>query len=591
MPQGGPVKVGAADDAYERDAAGSLASNIASPGKSAAAVPVQRYQAGEMGHGGIEAEALKAAGFSGTMTTGDIGAIYFGNWLRDFSQVGDPHDPRILTLLNILALGEFNRPVTAEQVGGYLPSEHLDNPVGGESMENPDPSFKPKETTIKALSASQNQWVNEEKGNQKKENQEKKETKTLKDDIRDRARTTHLPGYIEAGKEHARREFMIALSKPKDDPDRMIALGNGLHTIEDYFAHSNFTEACIYLLVADGMVPETSSVFQRLKARALRFGYDPSGGIAGAQAEMRPEIMTGTYAPAGNERVSLLEQLATEVQTGSLRDATVRGTLRLASRDPGALDALIRYPLGAAVGGAEGAVLGGAGGAVKGAFEQGETGAARGLAGGWRKGWPQLADNFVIYGGAISAGILTWDVFSGMVSGGAKGLKEGAEQGWGKGYQWGGEEGAKIGAATEGLIGAAIITGIVSLINTIIAAAKGSLITSAVAGGIEEAEVQKQTEVAGGFKSAAAAPSHSQLAKDDPDHPVYDVSRQLAVYVDTEIGMAMKHAWEAGSSPESAARVTGLVDRFVCNPADSAWWRKPLLHALEHPGSISSAPE
>ena len=516
------MTVGAADEAYERRTAGMLASDIGAPSKSGATATVQRYQAGETGHGGIEEEALLAAGFGGTMTTGDIGKVYLGNWMRDFSQIGDPHDPRILTILNILSLGEFDRPVTAEQVGGYLPSEHLDNPAGGESVENPDPGFKAQPATVSALSASQKDWVAEEK------------TQAFKNSIGNTARQTHLPEYIEVGKEHARRELMIALSKPRGDPDGMMALGNALHTIEDYFAHSNFTDACIYMLVADGAVPETSSVFQRLKARALRFGYDPSGGIAGAQANTRPEIMTGTYGSAGNKQVSLLEQLSTEVQTGSLRNAAVLGARRLAARNPGALGALEGYVAGTVLGGVAGAVRG----AVEGAAEQGWTG-----------------------------------------------LKEGTKQGWQAGFQRGGEEGAMVGA----LIGStpwgrklevSIITGMVSLINAIIAEAKSSQTASALASAVAEAQVQTQTDVAAGLKSGGA-PSHSQLAKDDPEHPVYGASRHLAVYVDTQIGTAMMHAWDAGGSPESVAQVTGLVDRFVCNPADSDWWREPLLQALK----------
>src|SRR5438093_6395550 len=92
---------------------------------------VQRYQAGEPGHGGIEAEALHQSGFGGTMTGGEIGSIYFGNWMRDFSQIGNAHDPKLLAVLNVLAMGEFNRQLSAEEIGGYLPSEHLDRPTTG----------------------------------------------------------------------------------------------------------------------------------------------------------------------------------------------------------------------------------------------------------------------------------------------------------------------------------------------------------------------------------------------------------------------------------------------------------------------------
>ena len=38
------------------------------------------------------------------MTHGEIGAVYLGNWMRDWSQIGDPHNPWVLRVLNILSM-------------------------------------------------------------------------------------------------------------------------------------------------------------------------------------------------------------------------------------------------------------------------------------------------------------------------------------------------------------------------------------------------------------------------------------------------------------------------------------------------------
>jgi hypothetical protein len=92
------------------------------------AVYLQLYQAGDTGHGGIEKEALTDVGF----TDEQASQVYFGNWLRDLSQL----PPRLLPLLQILGLGEFNRPVTNQDLGTYIPSEHLDNPLGGKTIED-----------------------------------------------------------------------------------------------------------------------------------------------------------------------------------------------------------------------------------------------------------------------------------------------------------------------------------------------------------------------------------------------------------------------------------------------------------------------
>src|SRR5438128_3569831 len=156
---------------------------------AAEAPTVQRYQAGEPGHGGIEAEALHQAGFGGTMTGGEIGSIYFGNWMRDFSQIGNAHDPKMLAVLNVLAMGEFNRQLSAEEIGGYLRSESLDRPTTGVTNSDVDEASvaardKKEEA---ALSDAQRLWVKEEHDS------------GFRQKIDDRVKASHLPAYIEVG--------------------------------------------------------------------------------------------------------------------------------------------------------------------------------------------------------------------------------------------------------------------------------------------------------------------------------------------------------------------------------------------------------
>jgi hypothetical protein len=69
----------------------------------------------------------------------DVKRIYFGNWLRDYSQAIDtgalkhvdaPTIRLLLWLLGFLTFGyataEFE--VTEERLGCYRPEEHIDNP-------------------------------------------------------------------------------------------------------------------------------------------------------------------------------------------------------------------------------------------------------------------------------------------------------------------------------------------------------------------------------------------------------------------------------------------------------------------------------
>lgn len=80
--------------------------------------------------------------------------VYFGNWLRDYSQVVDVGSLKyvdkntIRTILWVLsfmafgyATGEFE--VTEERLGCYRPEEHIDNPKGYPSdAQYYDPRFR-----------------------------------------------------------------------------------------------------------------------------------------------------------------------------------------------------------------------------------------------------------------------------------------------------------------------------------------------------------------------------------------------------------------------------------------------------------------
>jgi hypothetical protein len=480
------------------------------------------------------------------MASGEIGGVYLGNWMRDFSQIGDPHDRTILSILNVLSMGEFNRPVTAEQVGGYLPTEHLDNPRGGGSVE--DPAATGADTA--GLSSSQRAWVKEQ------------QTPEFKAKLAARARASHLPEYIEAGKEHARRQFEAAARAGRGDPDGQLAMGNGLHTVEDYFAHSNFTDACIYLLAAEGALPPESTAYQALQDRAKDLDYDPSGGVAGGAG--RPEIMTGTYRGTGNKTVSLLEQLRSEVETGSLRKAAVLGAIRVGMVNAG--------QLGATGGAAVGSTALGGLAAAGGVLVEGTGGAVSGAAEGWQnnEGWDAVT-------GAVG----------GFFGGGAEGAQDGARRGWEGGSAAGGRGGAAVGRVlgqgAGAVIETAVIGGVVGLISAAILGAQITPGVPTLVGAGADALADQQTRAATAADRAAgdSSPNHSQLAKDDLHHPAFAGSRALAVHVDTAIGRAMIAAWNAGADEASVAALTGLVDRFVSNPADSDWWRQPLLGALD----------
>ncbi|KAI0300153.1 heterokaryon incompatibility protein Het-C-domain-containing protein [Multifurca ochricompacta] len=143
-------------------------------------------------HGDIEDTlsdlAKKAGGFAlgaligkgGSKFGGlDIKRVYFGNWLRDYSQAVDIASLKkvpLQTIINLcMALGflahgyatnEFE--VTVERLGVYLPVEHIDNPKGygdGEDARRYDPRLRgpvdPRELEVDPRTGMKNYIGNE----------------------------------------------------------------------------------------------------------------------------------------------------------------------------------------------------------------------------------------------------------------------------------------------------------------------------------------------------------------------------------------------------------------------------------------------
>jgi len=175
--------------------------------------------------------------------------IYFGNWLRDYSQAITPNtllllklagavidkglpgtspgptrfesDPRgvITELLDLYARAKFKDVpefrVTKARLGVYRSCEHIDNPHGlTTSPLDPDFDRTPSETV------------------------ELKIDGTLQMPAYLRGR---LPRPAMSAAEYMRGELSAALAAGPT-PEGRRRLGQGLHTLEDFFSHTNFCE-------------------------------------------------------------------------------------------------------------------------------------------------------------------------------------------------------------------------------------------------------------------------------------------------------------------------------------------------------------
>ncbi|KAI0830771.1 heterokaryon incompatibility protein Het-C-domain-containing protein [Trametes gibbosa] len=195
---------------------------------------------------GIAQSVLGAAtGSSGAkFTKEDVKRVYFGNWLRDYSQAMDiaglsklSADTLVLivSILGFLTFGfatdEFE--VTADRLGVYLPVEHIDNPKGYAEKEGDARQFHPKlrppvnrqELEIDERTGMKNYMASENRGWD--------------------TSTALIRRVFRGCIEHGRR------ARGQEGADLWEAyrlMGTGLHTMEDLLAHSNWCELGLHKL-------------------------------------------------------------------------------------------------------------------------------------------------------------------------------------------------------------------------------------------------------------------------------------------------------------------------------------------------------
>ncbi|KAL2259125.1 hypothetical protein VTK26DRAFT_7326 [Humicola hyalothermophila] len=206
-----------------------------------------------------------------------VSRVYFGNWLRDYSQAIDVGTVKsvsaeairlLLCILGFLTFGYGSREfeVTAERLGCYRPEDHIDNPKN--YADNQDarqydrrlrgPVDEEVELAIDEETGMKNYIANENAG-------------IMTSALHIRRLFTKS---IELGRSYGR-------SGDKDELYEALRLmGTGLHALEDFFAHSNYTELALIEMGERDVFPHV--------------GRDTKLRIPGARHEVYP-IVTGTF--------------------------------------------------------------------------------------------------------------------------------------------------------------------------------------------------------------------------------------------------------------------------------------------------------
>ncbi|KAK6495438.1 hypothetical protein TWF481_003458 [Arthrobotrys musiformis] len=195
-------------------------------------------------HGDIE-DILKALLFlkGGKWTSKQVKRVYFGNWLRDYSQALDVGTLKgapagtIRVLVAVLAFLSFGYAteefeVTDQRLGVYRPEEHIDNPKN--YADNLDaraydprlrPPVVPVELAVDPETGMKNYIANERGG-----------WATSAGYIRySLDRSIHFGRMYTSGGEGLK-------GRKEDLCEALRCLGQALHTMEDFSAHSNYCE-------------------------------------------------------------------------------------------------------------------------------------------------------------------------------------------------------------------------------------------------------------------------------------------------------------------------------------------------------------
>ncbi|MBI2910611.1 MAG: DUF4157 domain-containing protein [Chloroflexi bacterium] len=245
--------------------------------------PIQRLEAAHHEHAErFGLTTTSDTGERGGLTEAEAGAVYFGNWQRDFNQAfgnnplrGLLGDDLLFEIINLLAINKFGRDLDPEAFGVYSPREHIDNPAG---QINADLLMGPAAPTIQGQTVER-----------PAEDISSPEAIAALFQVN----AAGLPAYLGRSIQYVEEEFSTAADLGRT-PDGLMHFGNGLHTVEDLFAHSNWGEIAVSKLITDGALTFSPELMEELDARQ-QGSPDFIETLAGQTEGGIPILTTGSF--------------------------------------------------------------------------------------------------------------------------------------------------------------------------------------------------------------------------------------------------------------------------------------------------------
>jgi len=330
--------------------------------------------------------------------------------------------------------------------------------------------------------------------------------------------------WLHTAHEYIKSKLRLAIGKPFMSTDGLVELGAGLHTLEDFFAHSNYCEVCLIKIVDPAVfpwithVPETNFTYRYQDVRDYRVPTQdkwlfPEHKLAGNRVDMHRlaaciPIVTGTFGTvdtaASIAPIMLDDILKLEIEPW---EKTVHGRRTYA-------DLLI--------------------------LELAKDFDANMLTEGGPAGNANL-HSFVSKAFDLRDNVARVNDFL---------LPDFIE---------------KIVHYIKEVTGMLISFPKYILANVTLTV----LYEAQVALGLQLTNIEN-----GGTIDLGTNPSHTQVAKDDVDNPLHELSAKLAIHCVGQVGEAFFSAWRRGGSADAAIE---LLDGFMVHPAMSQWQDENVL--------------
>ncbi|EPS35565.1 hypothetical protein H072_11066 [Dactylellina haptotyla CBS 200.50] len=206
-----------------------------------------------------------------------VSRVYFGNWLRDYSQAIDVGTVKavsseairlLLCVLGFMTFGfgskEFE--VTADRLGCYRPEDHIDNPKNyADNVDARQYDRRLRGPINERIELA----IDEETGMKNYIANEGARIMTSAQHVRNL-----FSRCIELGRNYSRNR------NEADFHEALRLLGTGLHCLEDFLAHSNYTELALIEMGERDVFPHV--------------GSDTMMRLRGARREVYP-LVTGTF--------------------------------------------------------------------------------------------------------------------------------------------------------------------------------------------------------------------------------------------------------------------------------------------------------